>query len=511
MTRRNMRLGEQRNLGRVSVIIPALNECETIASVVEFARCSRRVNEVIVVDDGSIDGTPELAEIAGARVITSTMLGKGASMQDGLVAARNETLLFLDGDLRGLRPDLVEAMTEPIFSGTADFVKAKFTRAAGRVTVLTAKPLLSTYFPEISHFEQPLSGIMAARASLLRNLQFENDYGVDVGLFIDAMLARARLREVDIGHIQHDSHPLEVLGEMATQVARTVLDRAAGCGRLRRSYMQEVSERERHKRADLSSVFERFPQSEYLALFDMDGVLLNGRFIVELARRTGRESELSLYLDNHEMPPRERMTRIGKVFAGVQHSELEQAAREVPLMPGAIETVVGLRKAGFRVAIVTDSFHIPSEIVRRRVFADFSFGHLMRFRRGRSTGRMTVCPAMLHEDGCEEHDCCKINVLHHLVERIRIAPERVLAVGDGLNDVCLLKAAGCSVAFQPKSSIVSKAAQNVVHGSLTEVLPIAQAAFGYGEPAAVDGGLFLIAPGSSVFYNNRSNNQQKRN
>src|SRR5205814_3037269 len=61
--------------GMVSVIIPVLNEAPTIAAVVAFARRSPRVSEVVVVDDGSIDGTPELARAAGARVVTSTMLG----------------------------------------------------------------------------------------------------------------------------------------------------------------------------------------------------------------------------------------------------------------------------------------------------------------------------------------------------------------------------------------------------------------------------------------------------
>ena len=68
----------------ISVIIPTLNESATITSMVQFARRKRLVSEVIVVDDGSIDGTPELAKAAGARVFTSTMLGKGASMEDGI-------------------------------------------------------------------------------------------------------------------------------------------------------------------------------------------------------------------------------------------------------------------------------------------------------------------------------------------------------------------------------------------------------------------------------------------
>lgn len=86
----------------ITVIIPVLNESQTIQYVVNFAMQSAGVTEVIVVDDGSIDGTPEIAASSGARVITSTLLGKGASMSDGIQAATNEFLVFLDGDLSSL-------------------------------------------------------------------------------------------------------------------------------------------------------------------------------------------------------------------------------------------------------------------------------------------------------------------------------------------------------------------------------------------------------------------------
>ncbi|PYJ01993.1 MAG: hypothetical protein DME25_17110, partial [Verrucomicrobia bacterium] len=435
----------------VSVIIPVLNEAPTIASVVGFAWRSPRVSEVIVVDDGSIDGTPDLARAAGARVVTSTMLGKGGSMEDGVGLATNETLLYLDGDLRGLAPDLVERVAAPILAGEVDFVKARFTRSAGRVTMLTARPLLRIYFPELTHFEQPLGGIIAARRGLLRSLRFENDYGVDIGLLIDAIVAKARVAEIDVGHLEHDSQPLERLEEMAVQVARTILDRAARLGRLRYSFASKVQETERHQRAELAAALGKIPQGERLALFDMDGVILQGRFIVELARRTNRESALEEFLDRFDLTAEERARKIAAIFAGVPCEAFEHCARVMPLMPGAVEAVVGLRKAGFRVGVVTDSFDTASEIVRRRVFADFSFANLMKFRNGHATGQLTLAPAMVHPHGCRAHRHCKANVMLHLIEKLGIGRECVLAVGDGENDRCMLRQAGCSVAFQPKT------------------------------------------------------------
>ena len=487
------RLGAQACGTNISVVIPVVNEAATITSVIACARSNPLVNEVIVVDDGSIDGTPELAAGAGELVITSSLLGKGVSMEEGMLAAKNETILYLDGDLSGLDQNIVEKMTAPILSHAADFVKARFSRSAGRVTILTARPLLRTYFPELSHFEQPLSGIMAARKSLLQKLRFENDYGVDIGLLIDAAEMKARLAEVDIGRLAHDSQPLSVLGEMATQVARAILERAARWGRLRLSFIRHVQEQERHRRADLPAVLSRVPDTERLALFDMDGVVLDGRYIVTLAEYTGRCSQLSEWLDRFDISSEERTRRISAIFAGLPLETFEQVAREMPLMPGAVETVVGLRKLGFRVGLVTDCFQVVSHIVRRRIFADFSFANVMRFQNGKATGRVAPSPGLSHRHGCPEHSCCKANVLRHIREKLNLPPERVLAVGDGENDICMLKEAGVSVAFRPKSHRVVAAAQYAAHDALTDVLAIVT-----GSPALFGNSLSTTASMSDL-------------
>ena len=467
----------------LSVVIPALNESATITSVVLYALSSPIVDEVIVVDDGSIDSTPELASLAGARVISSSMLGKGASMEDGMRAARNEAILYLDGDLAGLSDDAIELMAAPLFNGTADFVKAKFTRSAGRVTVLTAKPLIRTYFPELSYLDQPLSGIMAARKSLLEQLTFENDYGVDVGLLIDASLMRARLAEVDIGSLEHRSHSLEALGNMATQVARALLERAARAGRLRLSYIREAKENERIESLSMDGFMGRVPNStEKIALFDMDGVLVNGRFILSLAQETNKESDLAALLDNYAMSPGERMRQIAAVFTGMRKETFEKVAREIPLMRGAQETVIALRKAGYRVGIITDSYNVAAETIRRRVFADFTFSHVMRFKNGKATGKVNLCPAMIHPNSCCEHDHCKVNVLQHLLERFELRKEPILAVGDGENDICMLRTAGCSVAFQPKNRRVRNSAK--FHATRLEEIPLLAGALQVREPLA---------------------------
>jgi glucosyl-3-phosphoglycerate synthase len=463
----------------VTVIVPALNEVARVGSVVRLARRSRLVDEVLVVDDGSIDGTPEVAHAAGARVITSTLRGKGASMADGVRASTSPLLLFLDGDLAGLRPNLVETMVRPMLAGDADLVKARFRRAAGRVTALTARPLLDIFFPELSEFAQPLGGIVAARRSLLERLEFETDYGVDLGLLIDAAASGARVQEADIGSLDHQSQTLEELGAMARQVVRTLLDRAQLHGRLEAGRWQEAAENERQAQADPERLFASLAGVGRLALFDMDGTLLQGRFITELAQRTKRTAQLARWLDNDAISPEERTSRVARLFAGVPQKTFEEAARAVPLTPGAVETVLGLRKAGYAVGIVSDSFRVVTEIVRRRVFADFSIAHLLRFRGGAATGEIELAGLLRHRGGCGRHWHCKRNVLEHLGDRLGLSADRVLAVGDGQNDECLLAAAGLSVAFEPKSLWVAGAAHHTLLGDLRPLLGLIRPA----EPA----------------------------
>ena len=217
---------------KVSVIIPAYNEEDTVAKVVEVVRNVSFVDEIIVVNDGSSDKTKEEAIKAGAIVINhETNKGKGEALYTGYKQAECDVIAFIDADIYNLTSKKVESMIMPLLLGDAEITKTKFSRVSGRVTELTAKPLLNFFFPEIS-FEQPLSGQFAARKSTLRKINFEKDYGVDVGIVIDADVLGISIMEIDIGEIEHDMSPLSDLNLMANEVVRTIISRANKYGRV---------------------------------------------------------------------------------------------------------------------------------------------------------------------------------------------------------------------------------------------------------------------------------------
>lgn len=112
----------------VSVVIPAHNEEKTITQVVKVCRECKYINEIIVVDDGSIDKTSLLSQEAGAKVIREDVnRGKAYALYQGSLEAKGEYLLFLDADLIGLNTSHIEDLIEPVLYGKADTTLGIFT------------------------------------------------------------------------------------------------------------------------------------------------------------------------------------------------------------------------------------------------------------------------------------------------------------------------------------------------------------------------------------------------
>ena len=458
-----------------TVVIPALNEAKRISEVVAYALSDPATAEVIVIDDSSIDATAELARLAGARVFTSSMLGKGASMHDGISPASCDFLVYLDGDLTGLRQGIISDLCAPLLRGDADFVKARFGRGGGRVTELTAKPMLKIFFPELAHFHQPLGGIIAARKSLLQALSFEDGYGVDIGLLLDAHFAGAKLAEIDIGSLEHDSQPLLDLTLMANEIGRVIFSRAKAAGRLHVEQVAAMYESQRQAAAGIDYVLTRRKDRQRLLLLDMDGTVTPARYAVELAKATGHASALMKLLEANQDDAATRSESIAKIFQYVHKKQFERVAHELLIRPGVVEFVNQMRRRGFMVGVVSDSYFVAADIVRRRIFADFAMAHTISFENDVCTGNIRINPAFFPglEQTASSSAVCKSNVLRRfLTDPKEPAVNLSWVVGDNINDLELMRMADRAFAIEPKSPALAAEPGVTVIGSFEELLTL---------------------------------------
>jgi glucosyl-3-phosphoglycerate synthase len=231
---------------RVAVILPARNEAATVGEIVAAVRAHDGdgvVDEVIVVDSASSDATADLAAAAGARVVRTGRPGKGEAMWRGVAATEADVVVFLDADLERFDQRYVPALVGPLLADSSvAFVKGAYDRdvngdvtvGGGRVTELTARPLLAAFWPELGGIVQPLGGEYAGRRDLFERLPFRCGYGVDIGLLLDTaeLLGVDAIAQVDL-HERHHSHSdLQSLGLMAAEVLQTVVDRLISQGRV---------------------------------------------------------------------------------------------------------------------------------------------------------------------------------------------------------------------------------------------------------------------------------------
>lgn len=211
---------------KLSVIIPARNEQRSIRKVIKIVKQNPDVDEIIVVDNNSTDKTSVLAKSEGAKVIFCEQQGKGYAIEKGLLEAKNEIVVFIDADINNYSKDLIKTLSDPIINDDIDFVKSMFQRTGGRVTELVAKPLLDILFPEIHKFSQPLSGMIAGKKTLFLKINFEKDYGVDIGILLDMISIGARITEVHIGKIKNKSQQWKNLDKMSREVMGAIIKRS---------------------------------------------------------------------------------------------------------------------------------------------------------------------------------------------------------------------------------------------------------------------------------------------
>ena len=237
----------------VATILPARECAGTIGPILDALAPLREtglIDELLVVDADSPDGTAAVARGHGARVLLESELrpelgpgrGKGDAMWRAAGATSSELLVFLDADSIDFQPGFLTGLLGPILlDPSVGLVKGTFRRPltlggevregeGGRVTELVARPLLNLHFPALSGFAQPLAGEMAVRRDLFERLSVPVGYGVEIAMLIDilGLAGLASLAEVDLGERQNRHQSLRALSAMAGEIMVAVERRTAG-------------------------------------------------------------------------------------------------------------------------------------------------------------------------------------------------------------------------------------------------------------------------------------------
>jgi glucosyl-3-phosphoglycerate synthase len=457
----------------LTVIIPALNEEKTIRQVIEFCFSEPNVSEVIVVDDKSEDNTVAIARETGAKVIISIARGKGISMKEGIDASTNDLIIFLDADIDPYPEKSIEKLSSPLLKDEADFVKGAFARNAGRVTELVAKPLLSILFPGLSHFSQPLSGMIAGKKSFFKKIEFFNDYGVDIGILIDMYLMKARVQEVNIGYIENKSKPWQALGKMSGEVSRAIISKA------QRQHNNELTQESVNSleaiQREMSNVLrENLSAYQKMIVLDMDDTILISRFIDNCAEAFGFKPKLD-ELRFNEKDPIILTKRIGLLLKNKTMDDLLHVISNMKMAENIKEVVQSYKEKGYLVGIISHSYTLITNYVKQQIGADFSVAHQLEFFEGKATGEVSL-PSYFFgspESICG-HSFCKTNALQHVCEKYTVSMKNCIAVGDSKDDRCMLTYSGKGVAFCTSDEMLEKIAdKNIKERNFEPLLALA--------------------------------------
>ncbi|TCJ16396.1 glucosyl-3-phosphoglycerate synthase [Rubrobacter taiwanensis] len=252
----------------VSVVLPGRNVADTIGGIIdqihELNERAPLVDQILVVDADSSDGTSETARKHGAEVYSENELlpqygpaiGKGDAMWRSLTVARGDLVAYADSDTRDFEPQFVYGILGPILTDPGiRFVKAAYRRpfrkgeeitldGGGRVTELSTKPLFNLFYPQLTGFVQPLAGEFVAPKELFGSIPFFTGYAVETGMMIDVLrtVGLGAMAQVDLGTRQNRHQPLFELGKMAYSVVRAVARRLHQEGRLGQLVEPHLSE-----------------------------------------------------------------------------------------------------------------------------------------------------------------------------------------------------------------------------------------------------------------------------
>lgn len=205
-----------------------------------------------------------------------------------------------------------------------------------------------------------------------------------------------------------------------------------------------------------------------LAIFDMDGTLLDGRSIFFFAEKKGFKNKLIKTLKSNKQPY-EKSIEIAKFLKGIDCRELLEIFRKIPLQENIQKIAKVLKEKNIKTAIVTDGYQFVANDLKERLNFDYVFANNLIIEQNIVTGEIIFNNNTLERcnDG-KIYSICKGLVLEHLCDILDITPEEVIAIGDGIVDIGMIKKAGLGVAYGGTEEIQKHA--NIITNDLGVML-----------------------------------------
>jgi glycosyltransferase involved in cell wall biosynthesis len=262
---RLVRLKHEQGL-TISLALPALNEEETVGQVIQTVKSALMdqyplVDEIVLIDSNSTDRTREIAESMGVPVYIHQMLlpeqggrrGKGEALWKSLHVTHGDLVVWIDTDIVNIDPRFVYGVIGPmLINPKIQFVKGFYRRplreagqlqagGGGRVTELTARPMINLFYPELSGVIQPLSGEYGGRRKALEQMPFFSGYGVEIGLLIDIFdkFGLSSIAQVDLLERVHHNQSLEALSKMSYVILQAIFHKLEK--RFNRPILEEIN------------------------------------------------------------------------------------------------------------------------------------------------------------------------------------------------------------------------------------------------------------------------------
>lgn len=250
----------------ISVALPSLNEEETVGDIIYSIQRTLMeqfplVDELVLVDSNSKDRTREIAADFGIPVYIHQELlpqygarhGKGEALWKSLYVTEGDLIIWVDTDIKNFHPRFVYGLVGPLLQREKLMLVKGFYRRplrtstglqpgrGGRVTELTARPLLNLFYPELSGIIQPLSGEYGGRREALEQMVFTSGYGVETSLLIEAFerFTLKAIAQVDLVERIHRNQGLTDLSKMAFAIIQTVFSKLEK--RYGRAMLQDIN------------------------------------------------------------------------------------------------------------------------------------------------------------------------------------------------------------------------------------------------------------------------------